>query len=149
MKNLFEPVFSNEVRSRIASLAPDSERRWGAMNVAQMLAHCSSWMEMASGQTSQKQSLLGRVFGKLAKRSILGTEPIKRNMPTDKTLVIADERDFAMEQQRLMEDVKQFVQGGAERCTTHPHSFFGFLTPDEWACMGYKHLDHHLRQFGA
>jgi Protein of unknown function (DUF1569) len=34
-------------------------------------------------------------------------------------------------------------------CTTHPHSFFGRMTADEWAILMYKHLDHHLRQFGA
>lgn len=119
------------------------------MNVAQMLAHCSSWMEMALGETSQQQSLLGRLFGKLAKKSILGTEPIRRSMPTDKSLVVTDERNFALEQQRLLDRLKQFAEGGPKQCTTHPHSFFGILTPNEWARMGYKHLDHHLRQFGA
>jgi len=34
-------------------------------------------------------------------------------------------------------------------CVAHPHSFFGRMTPDEWAVLMYKHVDHHLRQFGA
>ncbi len=149
MQNLFEASSSKEVRNRIAALSPKSERQWGSMSVAQMLAHCSAWMEMAAGMTSQKQSLLGRLFGKLAKRSVLGTEPIRRNMPTDKSLLISDERDFATEQRRLLDRVEQFADGGPELCTTHPHSFFGIMTPVEWATMGYRHLDHHLKQFGA
>ena len=149
MKNLFEVSASNEIRNRIASLTPESERRWGAMDVAQMLAHCSAWMAMAAGVTLQRQSLLGRLFGKMAKKSILRPTPIRQNMPTDKSLVIADERVFASEQQRLLDAVKQFAESGPELCTIHPHSFFGFMTPSEWATMGYKHLDHHLRQFGA
>jgi Protein of unknown function (DUF1569) len=43
----------------------------------------------------------------------------------------------------------RFAKGGAEGCTKHPHNFFGKLTPLEWATGMYKHLDHHLRQFGA
>jgi len=38
---------------------------------------------------------------------------------------------------------------GPAGCTKHPHSFFGKLTPEEWAILSYKHLDHHLRQFGV
>jgi hypothetical protein len=149
MKDLFDTAVANEVGNRIACLRPDGPKYWGAMNAAQMLAHCSAWMAMAEGTTSQKQSLLGRVFGKMAKRSLLGTKPIRQNMPTDKTLVISGERDFAVEQQRLLEQIKRFAEGGPEHCTTHPHSFFGVMTPREWATMGYKHLDHHLRQFGV
>lgn len=149
MANLFEASTSKEITSRIASLRPESERQWGSMGVAQMLAHCSAWMEMAAGMTSQKQSLLGWLFGKMAKKSVLGTEPIRRNMPTDKNLVVSDDRDFSTEQRRLLDRVEQFANGGPEQCTTHPHSFFGIMTPVEWATMGYKHLDHHLKQFGA
>ena len=118
------------------------------MNVAQMLAHCSAWMEMAAGMSSQKQSLLGRLFGRFAKKSILGTEPIRRNMPTDKSFIVPGARDFAVEQQRLLNRVEQFALGGPDRCTKYPHSFFGVMSPTEWATMAYKHLDHHLRQFG-
>jgi hypothetical protein len=138
-----------EIRKRIESLRPDSERQWGAMNVAQTLAHCSAWMEMAAGLESPPRSFVGRIFGKIAKKSILGEEPVRRNMPTDKSLIIRGERNFAAEQQRLLDWVDRFTKGGPEKCTTHPHSFFGSMTPVEWAIMGYKHLDHHLRQFGA
>ena len=41
MKNLFEPATVEEVKQRMAQLRPDSERQWGKMNVAQMVAHCS------------------------------------------------------------------------------------------------------------
>jgi hypothetical protein len=149
MKSLFDVAVYNEVVIRITSLQPSSSRQWGSMTAPQMLAHCSAWIEMAEGSTSQRHSALGRLFGKMAKKSILGPEPIRRNMPTDKHLVIPEERNFAAEQERLINLVKQFSEGGPERCTKHPHSFFGYMTPDEWAAMGYKHLDHHLRQFGA
>lgn len=149
MKNLFEASTAAEIRARTGALRPDSGPLWGVMNVAQMLAHCSLWMEMALGLRSQRQVLLGRIVGGLAKRSMLGESPVRRNLPTDRELAVGDERDFGREQERLIDLVDRFSSGGPDRCTRHPHSFFGAMTPVEWATMGYKHLDHHLRQFGA
>jgi len=149
MKNLFEPSAATEIRQRMAHLRPDSERQWGKMNVAQMLAHCSAWMEWAVGLKSRPRSLVGRIFGKVAKSTVLNEKPIRRNMPTDKSLIVSDERDFEVERQRLVEWTDRFAAGGPEKCTNHPHSFFGKMTPLEWATLAYKHLDHHLRQFGV
>lgn len=149
VKSLFEPSSASEIRKRIEVLRPDSERLWGAMNVAQMLAHCSAWMEMAAGLKTPPRSFVGRIFGKMAKKSVLGEEPIRRNMPTEKSLIMQGERNFVAEQRRLLDCVDRFSAGGPEQCTPHPHCFFGYMTPLEWAIMGYKHLDHHLRQFGA
>ena len=118
------------------------------MNVAQMLAHCSAWMEMAAGVNNPPRNFLGRIVGKIAKKSIL-EKPIPKNMPTDKSLLIEGERNFVAEQGRLLDWIDRFSSGGPAQCTTHPHSFFGYMTPLEWATIGYKHLDHHLRQFGA
>ncbi len=59
------------------------------------------------------------------------------------------ERDLEAERRRLCGLIEGFVAAGPAGCTTHPHSFFGRLTPEEWAILQYKHLDHHLRQFGA
>jgi hypothetical protein len=149
MKSLFEPAAVKEIKDRVAHLDPDSEHQWGKMNVAQMLAHCSAWMEMALGLNSPPRSLIGRVFGPFAKSIVLNEKPIQRNMPTEKSLIVSTERDFAFERQRLLELTERFAAGGPERCTKHPHCFFGKLTPREWATMGYKHMDHHLRQFGV
>jgi transposase InsO family protein len=74
---------------------------------------------------------------------------MRRNSPTQKSLVVADDRDLKMEQQRLSGLIDRFAAAGPHGCTKHPHSFFGHLTPQEWALLQYKHLDHHLRQFGA
>jgi hypothetical protein len=149
MKNLFEPIAVSEIKERMAHLRRDSERQWGKMDPAQMLAHCSAWMEMASGLKSPPRSLIGRVFGRVAKATVLNEEPIRRNMPTEKSLIVSDEREFEVERHRLLEWTDRFAAGGPSKCTKHPHSFFGPMTPTEWATMAYKHMDHHLRQFGV
>ncbi len=152
MKNLFEAAELEEVRQRMAQLRPDSERQWGKMNPAQALAHCSLAMEMATatGDVAPKRILIGRLLGRIAKKSMLvnGT-PMRRDSSTEKSLLVTDEREFAAERQRLWESIGRFASGGPGICTKHPHFFFGPLTPLEWATLMYQHLDHHLRQFGV
>jgi hypothetical protein len=150
MKNVFEPAVVDEITDRIAHLRPDSERQWGKMSVAQMLAHCSATIGMAEGKVTPPRILLGRLLGPLAKKSlILNGEPMRRNSMTEKSALVTDERDFAVERLRLLKSLDGFVSGGPGKCTKHPHFFFGPLTPVEWAALMYQHLDHHLRQFGV
>ena len=149
MKNLFEQEAIDEVIGRIDSLRPATQRQWGKMDVAQMLAHCSAALDMASGRLYLPRVWFGWVLGPLVKPIYTNEKPFSRNNPTDKKLIIRDARDFAREQERLKNCVREFHQGGEEKCTRHPHPFFGALSPDEWSRGMYKHLDHHLRQFGA
>jgi Protein of unknown function (DUF1569) len=150
MKNLYEPATAQEVKARIARLGPTSQRQWGKMTAAQAVAHCSVAMEWAVGDIRPPRMFIGRIFGPLAKSKMLQDEtPMGRNAPTAKSLVVADDRDLATERQRLTALIDRFAAVGPTGCTTHPHSFFGPLTPDEWSALMYKHLDHHLRQFGV
>ena len=150
MKNLFEPARAEEVKERLAQLRPDSTRQWGKMSPAQALAHCSTAMEWAVGDRLAPRMFLGRIIGGMIKPKLVGNdEPMRRNSPTAPTLVVADERDLAKERERLRALIDRFAAGGPAGCTKHPHSFFGRLTPEEWAILMYKHLDHHLRQFGV
>ena len=150
MKNLFEPAAVMEVKERIARLKPNSERQWGKMTPAQAVAHCAAGMEMATGDIRAPRVFVGRLFGGLAKHVLLVRgRPIGRNAPTDPRLVVADDRDLGVEARRLREKIDRFAVGGPAACTTHPHPFFGPLTPAEWAALMYVHVDHHLRQFNA
>jgi Protein of unknown function (DUF1569) len=150
MKNLYEAARVEEVKQRLAQLRGDSARLWGKMNPAQALAHCAAAMEMAVGDTVPPRMFVGRIIGRIVKPSVLkDDEPLKKNTPTAKNLVVRDERDFGKERARLSGLIDRFAAAGPQGCTTHPHTFFGPLTPGEWAGLMYKHLDHHLRQFGV
>jgi Protein of unknown function (DUF1569) len=150
MKNLYESVTVDEVKKRIAQVGPGSLPQWGKMSAAQAMAHCSAGLEWAVGDTVPPRMLIGSIIGRFVKPKVLGNEePMRRNSPTAKTLVIQDDRNLGTEKERLSGLIDRFAASGPERCTRHPHSFFGPLTPQEWALLMYKHLDHHLRQFGA
>ena len=93
---------------------------------------------------------IGYVFGRLVKPLALGDDkPMKRNAPTAPSFVVDDERDLAAERAKLVALIDRFAAAGPAGCTSHPHAFFGRLTPQEWSVLMYKHLDHHLRQFGV
>jgi hypothetical protein len=150
MKNLFDPATAAEVKQRIGTLAPISPRLWGKMNAAQAVAHCSIPVEWALGEVTPPRMFLGRIVGTIIKPLILRDDkPMRPNSPTAPTLIVQDERDLAFEKQRLSSLIDRFTAAGPQAFTTRPHSFFGNLTPNEWAILMYKHLDHHLRQFSA
>ena len=150
MKSLFDPATASEVQSRIANLTPDSPRQWGTMTPAQALAHCSAGLDMALGTIRPPRALIGRILGPIIKPLVLrDNQPMRRNSPTAQALIIHDDRDLAVERTHLCELIDRLAAAGPAACTTHPHAFFGPLTPEQWSILMYKHLDHHLRQFGA
>jgi hypothetical protein len=150
MKNLFDPGAADEIRGRLAKLGPRNERQWGKMTVGQAIAHCSAGLEMASGNVMPPRAFPGHVIGRIVKGMALRDDkPMWRNSPTAKELIIEDQRDLTQEREHLRGLIDRFAAAGPAGCTAHPHAFFGRLTPQEWAILMYKHLDHHLRQFGA
>jgi hypothetical protein len=114
-----------------------------------MLAHCSLALEMAVGERPLKQKLIGKILGPLVRSSILGEKPLGKNSPTDPTFIVSDEKDFAAEKELLSRLVERFCERGPAEAERQTHAFLGKLSGQEWGRMMYKHLDHHLRQFGA
>lgn len=148
MKNLYDAATAEEIKERIARLRPDSPRQWGKMSPGQAAAHCSAGLELATGERRPPRQAVGWVLGLIVKPMLLGNDsPMRRNTPT--MIPVRDDRNLEVERERLRAIIDRFVAAGPEGCTTHPHSFFGRLTPTEWSILMYKHLDHHLRQFGV
>jgi hypothetical protein len=149
MKNLFDEVPAAETLERIEQLTPHSQSQWGKMNSAQMLAHCSVVLDMARGITNQKREFLGLLIGRFVKSNYYNDKPFQKNLPTTATSRMNTERDFEAEKAKLRQDILAFQTGGPANCTTYPHPFLGSLTAEQWGKGMYKHLDHHLRQFGV
>jgi len=149
MNNLFNESDVSEILNRIEKLTPNSQRQWGKMNVAQMLAHCNKSVETAMGMNFMERLFIGRIIGTLLKSKVVGEKPFGKNSPTDKSYIFPDNCDFEESKLKAMASIRKFSEGGPLQCTTYPHPFFGHFTPEEWAVFQWKHLDHHLRQFGV
>ena len=112
MKNLFEQEGVQEIISRLDRLQPAAVRQWGKMDVAQMMAHCSAGMDMASGRLNPPRAFIGLLLGRLVRPVFTNEKPFVKNNPTDKRLMVADARDFARERENLKAKIRQFHEGG-------------------------------------
>jgi Protein of unknown function (DUF1569) len=148
MDSLFNAEDNNSIQQRINKLAPDAKPLWGKMNVSQMLAHLQPTMLVSFGELKLKRGLMGFLFGKVAKKKIVNEQPFKQNIPTLKEFKVAG-KDFEAEKNKLLFYVDRVKTEGPKIFTSKPHPFFGKLTAEEWNMLQWKHLDHHLRQFGV
>lgn len=153
MKDLFDPILVEETKQRILELRSESERQWGSMAVAQTLAHCTSGIEMAMGVIQAKRATFpASLIGSLIKPLVFRDDrPMRRKSPSSPELFSADPTrcELERERSRLIAAIDSFASQGAACCTGYPHPFFGPLKPEQWAILMYKHVDHHLRQFGV
>jgi hypothetical protein len=149
MNNIFIESHMEEIIARIDKLTPNSKPRWGKMNIAQMLAHCSAFQDITMGVSAPERHWLGKLIGPLVKPIIYNDKPMQPNSPTIPAVRITDEKEFEFERSELKRKIRAFQANGPEKCTTNPHPFFGKLTPEQWGKGTYKHLDHHLKQFGV
>ncbi|MHC2992690.1 hypothetical protein OB13_14260 [Pontibacter sp. HJ8] len=150
MKNLFTPATTAELTRRIDALRPDTKQLWGKMNAAQMLAHCNVIYEMAFEDKHPKPNAFKRFILKmLLKNSVVNETPYKRNGMTAPQLKISNDKDFGAEKDRLIQYIRQTEAFGAAHFEGLESHSFGPLTSQEWNNMFYKHLDHHLSQFGV
>ncbi|MDX1350320.1 MAG: DUF1569 domain-containing protein [Putridiphycobacter sp.] len=150
MKNVFDADDAQSYIARINQLELSHQPKWGKMNVAQMLAHCNVSYEMAlSDQYPQAKGLKKMMMKLFVKPIVVGEKPYKKNSPTAPAFKIANERDFEVEKQRLIDYINQVQSLGANHFEGMSSASFGKLTKTEWNNMFAKHLDHHLDQFGV
>ena len=150
MKNIFSPEVSEETINRIEQLSSDTTPDWGKMNVGQMLAHLNIMFEKAYDPNHPKPGTFKKFLLKtFVKNAVVNEKPYKRNTPTAPEFKIIDERDFNKEKERLIEYIRKTQELGKEHFHNTEYVSFGVLTGDEWNNLFYKHLDHHLTQFGV
>ena len=150
MNSIFNDQDKNELLKRIEKLSPASPAVWGKMNVSQMLTHCVEGIKLPTGEIkSRRVPFPINILGKLLKSKILEGGDLRKNSPTAPELKISDTKDFEKEKVRLIAAVNELYARGEAGIKQEVHPFFGKMTQKEWGILNYKHLDHHLRQFGA
>ncbi|MEO0470645.1 MAG: DUF1569 domain-containing protein [Bacteroidota bacterium] len=150
MKNLFERGPLEEILGRIAALKPDSQRYWGRMSVAQMMKHCRLALDNAMGNHFGKRAWWSYLLAPFWKSRYYSPKPfLIKNLPTHSAFEIAEEQTFQQEKEALEAVLHHFYRAGPQLARNAVHPILGRFTPEQWAIGQYKHLDHHLRQFGV
>ncbi len=134
--------------ARIERLSPDANAVWGRMNAPQMLAHCADALRMGLGDlpVKPKHATIPRMA--LFKWLFLNVLPFPKGAPTAKELISRTPETWGVERSQLIELMKR-AGGDESRSVTAEHPLFGPLTRAQWGQLAWKHLDHHLRQFGV
>jgi hypothetical protein len=150
IKNIFEDEVSNELIQRINNLTVDTQAKWGKMNVGQMLAHCNVTYEMIYSDKHPKATGIKRFLLKaFVKNIVVGEKPYKKNERTAPIFIITDTKEFEAEKNSLIEYLNKTQKLGATHFENKESNSFGPLKSSEWNVMFYKHLNHHLAQFGV
>jgi hypothetical protein len=120
------------------------------MNVAQMLAHSNVTYEYVFDERTDKPNFLVKIMLKtFVKKTVVGEEPYKQNERTGPAFLIADARDFEKEKTRLINYINRVLEKGASSFEGKESVSFGVMNATEWNNLMYKHINHHLEQFGV
>lgn len=151
IKNVFDKAVTDEIISRINLLSIESKPKWGKMDVARMLAHCNvTYTTTFTPEEFKKPNFLMKFMLKsFVKKTVVGEKMYKPNGPTSPIFIIANERDFEKEKALLIANIQKVQNLGATYFEGKENYSFGILTSKEWNNMFYKHLEHHLTQFGV
>ncbi|MDB4292381.1 DUF1569 domain-containing protein [Maribacter sp.] len=146
MKSLFDTNTYEHILERIDNLSEDSERQWGKMTAGQMAWHCQFPVKIG---VKNKKEGNGNLFVKLFfKKAMYNDKPWRKNLPTSPALKAKEDKDLSSEKAKLKQLVIDFYNCRT-RTEWNPHPLFGKLTHDQWGKVQYKHLNHHLTQFGV
>ena len=135
------------VRQRIERLTPGTARRWGRMTPHQMVCHLSDAYRISSGERNPKP------IDNFITRSVVRLVALHTSLTWPKGAKTVPEADQEQEGTKPAEwdrDLADLLRriDAFSPLEGHPHPLFGPLTASEWNVWGFRHADHHLRQFG-
>jgi len=145
-KSLSDARARQELLDRLDRLTPDATPRWGTMTAERMLAHLADWMLMASGEI--KTAPRGRVlrYPPLKQLAIYWL-PFPRGVATSPELIGRAPLEWGIEHASVCQRVESF-ENLYLKAEWPEHPVFGQMSPKAWGVFAYRHMDHHLRQFG-
>jgi hypothetical protein len=148
-QNIFNADDYAAIIKRIEALTPNAQRKWGTMTLPQMLEHCILQLKLALGiitNNEKKTSFLNTAFGRWMALYIApwpkgGATPQAMNVTLNMTAI----DEVTVEKERLL----QLLQTVQQHNHFQPHPFFGAVNKKDWGRLIWKHLNHHLKQFGV
>jgi hypothetical protein len=155
MPSLWSDRDRESINARLDKLRPDMKPRWGRMNASQMLAHLGDSMRMALGEMSVTRRnfhfgipLRYPPLKQMVVYGLLAGIPFPKGAPAAPEIIARSAEDWEAEREALRALVQR-AQATPEDYQWAEHFIFGPFSRDVWGKLGYKHFDHHLRQFGV
>lgn len=147
--NIFDPTTAQPLLDRLAQLQPTDRPQWGQMTASQMVAHLNTTFAAATNPHPRRPPLpLRLMLGLFFKKMMVNDKPFPRSLRTAPEMIIRYQPDMEAEKARLLAYLQQIQADGGAQFDNKTHPAFGYYTRQEWSNMLYKHMDHHLKQFG-
>jgi hypothetical protein len=143
---LHDAAVRDAIRARVEALSAGSQRRWGRMSAGQMLWHCNQVLGTSLGDMRVERRSPPLPVPVL--KFMLFRLPWPHGAPTAPEYQAHDPRDFEAERRRCLDLIDRFAARNVDG-EPWPPAVFGPLTGAEWSRLHARHLDHHLKQFGA
>jgi len=148
--NFLDPSDNKALISRLFTLMPDAQRRWGTMTAGQMLVHCADQLRVSRGEKPVASLRVPGLLKPLLKwYFVTRLKQFKRNMKTmpelDAKSGMTPPVSFATDHATLI----RLLAPASYSPSGINHPLFGHLSAQEFGEITWKHLDHHLRQFGV
>ena len=148
-KSLLNKVAAAAIIIRVAKLSPDSNNKWGKMTATEMLMHCNLCNlqileeEGVKTKSTFKQQLLKILSLYIVPDFPKNLQSSERNHTNGK----CPDSLFFSELNRFNTNINLFPNHDKPMTLAHPA--FGSLSNNQWGIAAWKHMDHHLRQFGV
>ena len=146
-KSLSNARARQELLERLERLAPEATPLWGSMTAPQMLAHLVDWMLMVKGELRTATIRRSMLRYPPLKQLVIYYIPFPKSVPTAPELIRKGPAEWAIEHAAVRQHVQSFEKLDP-RAVWPDHPLLGRMTPREWGVLGYRHTDHHFRQFG-
>lgn len=149
---LADSTCRSAVLGRVKALRPDSARRWGRMTAHQMVCHLSDCSRVALGEVVVTAPPARLPRGIVKWVSLYAPLPWPKGLPTNPELdqeVGGTRPDHFARDVAALEATVARLMSRTGRDDWPPHPDFGAMSEGDWLRWAYRHMDHHLRQFGV
>lgn len=148
MKTLWRPDLRDEITTRVSKLRPESPALWGKMTAPEMICHVADQLRVALGDRMAEPVRSIARFWPLKLLVIYVVPPPKGKVQTVKEMLVSKPTTWQADAEMLLALVARFATEDRDRAWPD-HPAFGKMSARAWGALGYRHIDHHLRQFGV
>lgn len=148
MSTLFDTQAREAIKARLDRLSPQAQRQWGTMNVGQMICHLCDHLGVALGRVPSSPAPAMTANPIMRWFAIRLMPWPKGKLDSPKEQFTTEPGEFEQDRDRLKALIDEFATKGAEG-DFGSHSIFGHLGGKRWGQLAHRHIDFHLRQFGA
>ena len=148
MRSLWDPTAAEELLGRLDRLTADTPARWGKFTCPDMVAHLNESIRMALGDITPASKNLPIRFFPL-KQLIIYVLPFPKGAPTAPDLLVRSGRAVWADEVKLFRELLARLVAQPLDRSWPAHPAFGSMDRRSWGVLGYRHMSHHLTQFGV